>query len=42
MQDIAYDKGKVDLVFSTTEKALEQNSHLEIICERMKVLESMH
>ena len=42
MQDIAYDKGKVDLVFSTTEKALEQNSHLEIICERMKALELMH
>ena len=42
MQDIAYDKSKIDLVFSTTEKALEQNSHLEIICERMKVLEQMH
>ena len=42
MQDIAYDKSKVDLVFNTTEKALEQTSHLEIICERMKVLEQMH
>ena len=42
MQDIAYDKSKVDLVFNSTEKALEQNSHLEIICERVKVLEQMH
>ncbi len=39
MQDIAYDKSKVDLVFNTTEKSLEQNSHLDIIIERMKVLE---
>ena len=42
MQDISYDKSKVDLVFNTTEKALEQNSHLKILCERLKVIEEMH
>ena len=39
MQDISYDKSKLDLIFSTTEKALEQRSHLEIVNERMRVIE---
>ena len=39
MQDIAYDKNKLDLIYNTTEKSLEQKSHLDIICERMKVIE---
>ena len=42
MQDISYDKSKVDVVFNFTERALEQNNHLDIICERLKVLEKMH
>ena len=42
MQDIAYDKSKLDLIFSTTEKALEQRSHLDIVHERMRVIEQMH
>ena len=39
MQDISYDKSKVDVVFNFTERALEQNDHLTIIQERLKVLE---
>ena len=42
MQDISYDKSKLDVVFNFTERALEQGDHLNIICERLKVLEQMH
>jgi len=42
MEDVAYDQQKVDLVFGMTEKALEQKSHLDIILQRLTVLENIH
>ena len=42
IEDVAYDKQKVDMVFNMTEKAIEQSSHLSIIIERLKVLERIN
>jgi hypothetical protein len=40
--DLAYDKQKVDMVLEFTEKAIEKEMHLDILIERLKVLEQMH
>ena len=42
IQDVAYEKQKVDLVFDMTEKSIEQSGHLAIIIERLKVLETIN
>jgi len=39
LEDVLYDQQKVALVFDMTERALEQKDHLEIIMERLLVLE---
>ena len=42
IQDVAYDKQKVDLVFDMTQKSIEQSRHLKVIIERLLVLERMN
>ena len=42
MEDVSYDQQKVALVFSMTESAIEQKDHLDIILERLLVLENMN
>jgi len=42
MKDVHYERAKIDFVFRMTERALESNSHLDAILERLKVLENMH
>lgn len=42
MEDVLYDQQKVQLVFDMTERALEQKAHLEIVQERLSVLEKMN
>ena len=42
MEDVAYDQQKVALVFDMTERALEQKDHLDIILERLSVIEKMN
>jgi len=42
MEDVAYDQQKVALVFDMTERALEQKDHLEILLERLTVLETIN
>lgn len=42
MEDVSYEKKKLDLVYLMVERSLEQKGHLDIIVERLKVLESMN
>ncbi len=42
MEDVAYDQQKVALVFDMTERALEQKDHLELLLERLTVLEKIN
>ena len=42
MDDVAYDQQKIQMVFQMTERALEQKDHLDVILERLNVLESIH
>ena len=42
MEDVAYDQQKVDLVFDMAERSLEQKGHMDIILERLNVLENIH
>ena len=42
MEDVSYEKKKLDLVYLMAERSLEQKGHLDIIVERLKVLESMN
>ena len=42
MNDVAYDRQKVDFLYSFAERSLEQMPHLELILERLQVLERIH
>lgn len=42
MDDVAYDQQKIEVVFGFAERALEQKSHLQIILQRLNVLENIH
>ena len=42
MGDVAYDQQKIALVFDITERSLEQKTHLDVIIERLNVLENMN
>ena len=42
MEDVTYDQQKIALVVDITERSLEQRSHLDVIIERLTVLEGMH
>ena len=37
-----YDQQKIQLVYSMAEKSIEQKEHLEVILERLNVLENIH
>ena len=42
MDDVMYDQQKIQLVYSMAEKSIEQKEHLEVILERLNVLENIH
>ena len=42
MDDVAYDQQKIQMVYQMTERALEQKDHLDVILERLNVLESIN
>ena len=42
MEDVSFEQKKVQLVFGMTEKALEQKAHLNVILERLHVIEKMN
>ena len=42
MEDVSYDQQKVDMVYDMAQRSLEQKAHLDIIIERLNVLENMH
>lgn len=42
MNDVNYDKNKVDFLFSMLEKAIENEDHVRIIAERLRALEKIH
>lgn len=39
MSDVAYDRQKIDYLYSFAERAMEQLPHLELLSERLTVLE---
>ena len=42
MNDVNYDKNKIDFLFSMHEKSLECEEHVRIISERLQALEKIH
>ena len=42
MNDVNYDKNKIDFLFSMLEKAIENEDHVRIIAERLRALEKIH
>mmetsp|Transcript_14502 Transcript_14502/g.14113 ORF Transcript_14502/g.14113 Transcript_14502/m.14113 type:complete len:105 (+) Transcript_14502:234-548(+) len=42
MKEVDYDKGKIDFLFNMTEKALEYDSYILAIIERLTALERIH
>ena len=39
MQDVHYEKNKIDFVYNCVEKAMQDSSHFEVLVERLTVLE---
>lgn len=42
MNEIDYDKNKIDFLFHMLEKSMEHDSLLELILERLTALEKIH
>ena len=42
MQDVNYDKNKIDYLFDLLEKSMESDEQVQIIVERLKALERIH
>ena len=42
MNDVNYDKNKVEFLFTMLEKAIESEDHVKIIAERLRALEKIH
>ena len=42
MEDVSYDQQKVEMVHDMAQRSLEQKDHLDVILERLNVLENMH
>ena len=42
VQDINYDKNKIDYLFELLEKQIMCGDHLHIVTERLKALETIH
>ena len=42
MNDVNYDKNKIDFLFQMLEKAYETEEHVRIITERLRALEKIH
>lgn len=42
MSDVAYERQKIDFLYSFAERSLEQLPHVDLITERLQVLERIH
>lgn len=42
MKDVEYEKTKVDYVFEMTEHSLECNSQIDMLLDRLKMIEQIH
>ena len=42
MNDVNYDKNKIDFLFQILERSLENGEHIKFIVERLKALEKIH
>jgi hypothetical protein len=42
MNEVAYDRQKIDYLFQFAERSLEQLPHLDLVFERLQVLERIH
>lgn len=42
MNDVNYDKNKIDFLYQMLEKAIESEDHVKIIGERLRALEKIH
>lgn len=42
MNDVNYDKNKIDYLFQILERSLENGEHIKFIIERLKALEKIH
>jgi hypothetical protein len=42
MKDVEYDRTKVDYVYEMTKHSLEGNSQIDMLLDRLKMIEQMH
>jgi hypothetical protein len=42
MNDVNYERPKIDFLYGLAEKAIEEQPHLDLIVERLSVLEQIH
>jgi hypothetical protein len=42
MKDVEYEKTKVDYVYEMTEHSLESNSQIDMLLDRLKMIEQIH
>ena len=42
MPELDYDKNKIQFVHMFTERAMESNEHIQMIVNRLKVIEKIH